>query len=269
MKKHFSLPFILLTMLFSQVIISQVSTDLRPPIKSPEVNKFEQYMNLPVNLVSGTPQISIPIYNLSYDGMSLPISLEYDASGVKVEDIASSVGLKWSLNVGGIVSRIIKGAPDEGVVSNAQSIININGYYKDYGLSLLDSALNSFSNDPMSKYTQFNLWLADANSGKKDAQPDLFYFSTPEGGGKFVFNEARQVVYIENTDFIIKENFDNSYFKTWIATSPNGIKYKYGLDTGQAFGNNNVVEKNFSTKNIGELTNDSNYQVNSWFLSEI
>lgn len=248
---------------------AQVNTDLRPAIKSPEVNKFEQYLNMPVNLVSGTPQISIPIYNLSYDGMSLPISLEYDASGVKVEDVASSVGLKWSLNVGGTVSRIIKGAPDEGAVGSAQSIIDINGYYKDFGLSLLDSKLNAFSIDPAVRYTQFNWWLADTNSGNKDAQPDLFYFSTPEGGGKFVFNDTREVVYLENTDFIIEENFDTSYFKTWIATSPNGIKYKYGLDSGQAFGNNNVVEKNYSTKNVGELINDSNYKVNSWFLSEI
>jgi hypothetical protein len=269
MKKQFSLLLILLTVFFTQVSISQISTDLRPSVKSPEVNKFEQYMNMPVNLVSGTPQISIPIYNLSYGGMSLPISLEYDASGVKVEDIASSVGLKWSLNVGGTVSRIIKGAPDEGAVSSPQSVIGINGYYKDYGLSLLDSKLNSFSTDPTEKYTQFNLWLTDANSGKKDAQPDLFYFSTPEGGSKFIFNEQRQVVYIENTDFTIKENFDTSYFKTWIATSPNGIKYKYGLDSGQAFGNNNVVEKNYSTNNVGDITNDSNFTVNSWFLSEI
>src|SRR5690606_11476369 len=67
-----------------------INADLRPDIKSPEVNKFEQYTDLPINMVSGTPQISIPIYTLQYKGMEVPITLEYDASGVKMESIASS-----------------------------------------------------------------------------------------------------------------------------------------------------------------------------------
>ena len=272
MRKKLNL-FLFVSVLFGTTLCSaQVNTDLKPQIKSPEVNKFEQYMNMPVNLVSGTPQVSIPLYTLEYGGMKLPISLDYDASGVKVESIASSVGQNWSLNVGGVVSRIVKGAPDEGSSSvTSQSEIAVNGYYKDYGLSKLDLLLNGFSNSsPLySRYVQFNYWLADANSGKKDSQPDLFYFSTPEGGSKFVFNEQRNVVYTENTDFIIKENFVDTYFKTWTATSPGGIKYKYGIDSGSAYGNGNVVEKNYSATSIGELLNDSNFTVNSWFLSEV
>jgi hypothetical protein len=114
MKKLFLPCFFMLVFAIPQLVLGQVNTDLRPAVKSPEVNKFEQYMNMPVNLVSGTPQVNIPIYTLNYGGMSLPISLEYDASGVKVESIASCVGQNWTLNVGGVVSRIVKGAPDEG-----------------------------------------------------------------------------------------------------------------------------------------------------------
>ncbi|WP_296684172.1 type IV secretion protein Rhs, partial [Flavobacterium sp.] len=202
--------------------------------------------------------------------MTLPISLEYDASGVKVESIASSVGQNWSLNVGGVVSRNAKAAPDEGAVSaSAKSIIDINGYYKDYGLSKLDLLLNNFSNSENARYTQFVWWLEDVNAGKKDAQPDLFYFSTPEGGSKFVFNDQRKVVYLENTDFMIQEDFVPNYFKTWTVTSPKGIKYKYGLDTGTNFGLNNVVEKNYTNQSINEIVFDNNYIINSWFLTEI
>lgn len=269
MKKQFNL-LVFLNILFATTICSsQVNTDLRPQVKSPEVNKFEQYMNMPVNLVSGTPQVSIPIYTLEYGGMTLPISLEYDATGVKVESIASSVGQNWSLNVGGVVSRNVKGAPDEGSVAYPKSSIMLNGYYKDYGLSRLDSELNRFSNVQNSRFIEFNWWLEDVNAGKKDAQPDLFYFSTPEGGSKFVFNDQRKVVYLENTDFMIQEEYVPSYFKTWMVTSPKGTKYKFGLDTGTEFGVNNAVEKNYSNQSIDEIAFANNFIINSWFLTEM
>ncbi len=270
MRNTIYLLYVVSVLCITTTAMAQINTDLRPQVKSPEVNKFEQYMNMPVNLVSGTPQVSIPIYTLEYGGMSLPISLEYDASGVKVESIASSVGQNWSLNVGGVVSRNAKGAPDEGAVSwSAKSIIDINGYYKDYGLSKLDLLLNNFSNINNARYTQFVWWLEDVNAGKKDAQPDLFYFSTPEGGSKFVFNEQRKVVYLENTDFMIQEDYVPSYFRTWLVTSPKGTKYKFGLDTGTNFGVNNAVEKNYTNQSIDEIVFDTNYIINSWFLTEI
>lgn len=261
---------IFLNILFATTLCSsQVNTDLRPQVKSPEVNKFEQYMNMPVNLVSGTPQVSIPIYTLEYGGMTLPISLEYDASGVKVESIASSVGQNWSLNVGGVVSRNTKGAPDEGAVGYPKSSIMVNGYYKDYGLTKLEEALSTYSNVENSRYLQFNWWLEDVNAGKKDSQPDLFYFSTPEGGSKFVFNDQRKVVYLENTDFMIQEEYLPSYFKTWMVTSPKGTKYKFGLDTGTDFGVNNAVEKNYCNQSIDEIAFANNFIINAWFLTEI
>jgi hypothetical protein len=263
MKKQFSLLFILLTMFFSQISKSQVSTDLRPAIKSPEVNKFEQYTNMPVNLVSGTPQIDIPIYTLNYSGMTLPISLTYDASGVKVESIASSVGQNWSLNIGGTVSRIIKGGPDEGNLYGPQrkSRIQTSGYYLDYGLSNLNNTLNTYSEtgEPINRYGEFNIWMNDVFQSYLDAQPDLYYFSTPEGGAKFVFNDHREIVYLENTDFIIKETFNsNTNTFTWNATSPIGIKYSFGA--------NSVSERSIIS-NVGELVYQ--YNTNAWFLNEM
>jgi YD repeat-containing protein len=272
MKKTIYLLYALSVLCSTSTVMAQINTDMRPQVKSPEVNKFEQYMNMPVNLVSGTPQVSIPLYTLEYAGMTLPISLEYDASGVKVESIASSVGQNWSLNVGGVVSRNTKGAPDEGSVSaSTKSLISINGYYKDYGLSKLDQLLNNFSNtEPVfAKYSQFGWWLEDVNAGKRDGQPDLFYFSTPEGGSKFVFNDQRKVVYLENTDFMIQEDFVPNYFRTWLVTSPKGTKYKFGLDTGTEFGLNNAVEKNYTNQSVNEIVFDNNFIINSWFLTEI
>ena len=253
-----------LLIIITTISQGQNNTDLRPVVKSPEVNKFEQYMNMPVNMVSGTPQVNIPIYTLEYGGMTLPISLEYDASGVKVENIASSVGQNWSLNVGGVVSRIVKGAPDDGdyLVNGLNYDLNIKGFYRDYGLTKLDNALGNAST-----YGNFIGWLQDCAKGKQDAQPDLFYFSTPQGGTKFVFNKNREVVYLENTDFLIKEDFVTN-FRSWAATAPNGIQYKFGLNNASS-NSDNIVEQNFTNQGKNDAVNYTNFISNAWFLTEI
>lgn len=80
---------------------------------SPEAQAFTKYGNTSVNLYTGTPDITIPIANLKGRELEIPISLSYDASGVKVEQIASWVGINWNLNVGGVVTRNVVGYPDD------------------------------------------------------------------------------------------------------------------------------------------------------------
>ncbi|MCK4662468.1 MAG: hypothetical protein KAT68_06365, partial [Bacteroidales bacterium] len=66
-----------------------------------------------VNLYTGVPSINLPLYKLQTKEFSLPISLSYNASGIKVEQVASWVGLGWSLNAGGVVTRVVNGSPDD------------------------------------------------------------------------------------------------------------------------------------------------------------
>ena len=93
------------------------NTDFTPPIdfipKSPEATHIEQYGNLSVNHSTGVPDISIPLHTIEYGDVKIPISISYLATGIKVNDISSSVGLKWMLNAGGQVSRNIIGKADE------------------------------------------------------------------------------------------------------------------------------------------------------------
>lgn len=66
-----------------------------------------------VNLCTGKASTSIPIYTYQGRETSLPISLNYTANGIKVEELASSVGLGWSLNVGGRINRVVNAQPDD------------------------------------------------------------------------------------------------------------------------------------------------------------
>ncbi len=67
-----------------------------------------------VNNYTGIPSISVPIYNYSHQsGLNMNISLDYFAGGIKVADAPSSVGMSWNLNVGGIITRTVRGIPDD------------------------------------------------------------------------------------------------------------------------------------------------------------
>ncbi|MBC7919870.1 MAG: hypothetical protein H7Z75_02150 [Ferruginibacter sp.] len=82
-----------------------------PP--SPEAAALGKYGALPVGLYTGVPSISVPLYEIKGRRLTLPVSLNYHASGVRVDEVASWVGLGWTLNAGGVITRSVKGMPDE------------------------------------------------------------------------------------------------------------------------------------------------------------
>lgn len=81
-----------------------------PP--SPTAASLGKYGDQQANLFSGTPGVNIPIYEIKSNGLSVPLSLSYSSSGLKVTEAASWVGLGWTLNGIGVVTRIVRGAPD-------------------------------------------------------------------------------------------------------------------------------------------------------------
>ena len=103
-----------------------------PPVlipNSPEATEFIKHGNTPVNMYAGKPDINIPIYTIKGRKFNMPISLNYDAGGIKVSQIATQVGLGWSLQTGGMISRVTNGKPDH-VLETASRYYN--SYYTDY-----------------------------------------------------------------------------------------------------------------------------------------
>ena len=97
--------------LFSQVE-PQAKLEKVVPM-SPTAASLAKYGDIPVNYYSGAPSISIPLFNVSSGKLNFPVNMSYQFNGLKVEEIASWVGLGWSLNAGGSISRSVRGTPDE------------------------------------------------------------------------------------------------------------------------------------------------------------
>lgn len=134
---------------------------------SATLGKFGDY---PVSYYTGIPDISVPIYEIKSGDISVPITLNYHASGIKVTDIASFVGLGWSLQAGGQISRRVMGGKADEVE---------NGYLS--GKTRLTSAINT-SLDSDQDY------LNSILKGEYDVEPDILSYNFMGKGGKFFFN---------------------------------------------------------------------------------
>lgn len=71
---------------------------------APTAGELMRYADIPVDWAHGIPSIEIPLYTIECGELSLPITLSYHAGGIKVDQVATWVGLGWSLNAGGAVT---------------------------------------------------------------------------------------------------------------------------------------------------------------------
>jgi YD repeat-containing protein len=67
-------------------------------LSSPDVYTFEKYNLNPANHHVGKLDISIPIFTISAGNINYPLNLAYNFGGIKVDQLASDVGLGWSLS---------------------------------------------------------------------------------------------------------------------------------------------------------------------------
>jgi hypothetical protein len=138
--------------------------------KSPNSTASAKYGDYPVNLYSGLPDISIPLYTVEAGGLKVPIVLSYHASGLKVNELASYVGAGWSLNASGEITRQVVGTPDEGPGGYFGGLVNI-------------AALSPDHSDADATY----LW-ATVTGNAHDNRPDIFSYNIPGHNGKFFFD---------------------------------------------------------------------------------
>src|SRR5438093_8973344 len=139
--------------------------------QTPEVSAINKAIETPVSYYSGVPNISIPLYEIKVKDITVPVTLDYHAGGIRVDQDPTWVGLGWSLNYGGQITRKVRGAPDE-------------KYYL-FGANNSAYSVNYFNQLPMtdnpdSIYGQIDnrmSYITQAKYGNKDYMPDEFYYS--------------------------------------------------------------------------------------------
>jgi hypothetical protein len=235
-------------------------------IASPTAASLGKYGDFPVSYNTGLPNINIPIYTVKSGSLSLPISLSYHASGLKVQEGASWVGAGWALNAGGVITRTVVGGPDDRGIQATN--ICYAGHYSDSGYSRY-----GFIYRPGATGAAFDgYWPDDLTfcQGYKDAEPDLYFFNFGGYSGKFYFNDDRTPIFVPEEDFKVAPDLNNGSggngFEGFVMTTPDGVKYYFGRT-----GNDttvNPIEITFpSTIRNGPA--NANAAVSSWYLNKI
>lgn len=86
-----------------------------PSIATPTPTPFSfvQYGNIPLEGNDGAFSTSIPLISERYHDIEIGVSLGYKSAGVDIDALGGSTGTDWILNVGGAVTRVMRGLPDE------------------------------------------------------------------------------------------------------------------------------------------------------------
>ena len=196
---------------------AQDNTYDRTPIASPTAAGLGKYVDFPVNKHTGIPEINIDIYKIEAGNLKVPISISNHPSGLRVLEPSSWVGAGFSLNAGGMITRTVRGAPDERLTS---TIFNQDkGFFSDTGY------MRSFYNGLLQD------WQGVA-AGRLDAEPDLYFFNFNGYSGKFFFSDDRRPIILadgKSQDIQIEANYNGSgSIYNFKLTTPDGTVYWFG-----------------------------------------
>jgi hypothetical protein len=178
----------MLCLLWPGIAHAQPLKSYVPP--APNAAGLGTYGQIPISEYSGVPEIRIPLYSIETDGFKLPIAVSYHSGGFKVADEASWVGLGWSLNAGGVITRTKRHKDD----------FSTNGFYR--------------------------VRAADRGCGNGvDQEPDIFYYNLGTQSGKFIItgpdnNNAVRSFTKDNLKFVYQSG-------SWILTTGEGIVYRF------------------------------------------
>ncbi len=172
--------FLLIITLLSFTCYSQNPNSYGPIIPlTPNAASLGKFGDTQIGLYTGQPNVSIPLYTINYPTLTVPISLTYSYSGLKVEEYPSWVGAGWSLDATGVITRQTRSLPDE----------SPKGYNGGNSMGQTVSAFinaGAVASDPV-----FATFLTGVKDGVNDTEPDMFVFHFPGYSGKFFFDQTQ------------------------------------------------------------------------------
>jgi hypothetical protein len=240
-----------LFLLFAGIVpysYGQEQQSITPP--SPEAAAMMRSINIPVSHYTGTASINIPFYTISAGGVQVPVSLGYQASGIKVKDMETWVGLGWRLSTGGRISRMVRGAQaDE------------EGYSRVSGTPDGEQAnnLSSWNTDK----------IDERNDAEFDSEPDLFFFEISGKSGQFVADYNGDVHLIPYQGIQVKWN-RTPYSSTFTVTDESGNRYYFNeveTTVSEDLDNKEDVKDWITSWNLSRIVTSQNDTIRYYYTS--
>ncbi|WP_207948637.1 hypothetical protein, partial [Aquimarina spinulae] len=233
--------------MLSAVMSGQELPDLAPP--TPEVAAMGKYLDVPVSLFTGTPNISIPLASISEGILNASVSVSYHASGIRVGEMASRVGLGWSLHGGGMISRQVRGIADD----HTEGFINTSNTIDHY-----------FAQDANGRSQLFQSAISD----NQDFESDVYHINVAGLSGKFFFNQNGTIVMHQKSDLKIVALRDGITISGWQVTTPEGVLYSFGEIPGTTQQVAEIKETRFFSQGTN-LPSKISVHTTGWYLTQI
>ncbi|NER12850.1 hypothetical protein GWK08_05320 [Leptobacterium flavescens] len=217
--------FILTNTLLGRAQEIPLKIDYSP--KSPDVSSLFDFSDVSVGYYTGSINTNIPLGNLSEGPLTTNVSLSYATSGNKVAERATWVGLGWNLNAAGIITREVRGKPDDSD--------NTLGFFKFLDTRNFDSIDDITA---LSESDKAALYFG-LTSECLEAEPDVFNFRVGDLQGTFMFDWDGSLKVACNRKIEIDYTQQpNSYeISEWRITDDLGNKYVFSArETNQIIG---------------------------------
>lgn len=198
---------------------------------SPKAWSFMNYGNYSVSHYTGTIDIGVDLFSEKVQNFDLKLGVSYNFLDNKPSTLPSQLGLGFSLNIGGCVTRVVRGLPDEK-----------NGYIANAGNK---------------QYFQQNStnYINDVIRRDIDNQPDIFYYKFGDYAGSFYFDDNKNIVQDNFSNMKIEVIYGASDIYGVVFIDHQGVKYEF----------KNYEESTYSPKTLG-----ANGRYNSaWWITKI
>ena len=268
LKLFFASIFLLIIPVFNIVAQEEIAQ-----VPTPNAADFGRFGDIPVSPYSGRANVEVPIYSTTQRGVTLDVKLTYDTSGLPMNGLPGWTGHGWSLNVGGVITRSVKGKSDELIYPSSFNILPTYSYFQSPG------ALSRI-------YEDDEVFKDSIEVAHNDFAPDIFYFNFMGKTGRFVLGNDGEwkVDSEENLDVLLDVSKDSSFIKPYFdkyipggplsgTDAPQIIKgFTIVDDKGNRYifgGNNSYIEYSipFFSATIAEMWHT--WMSSAWYLRQI
>lgn len=212
-------------------------------VPSPDIATLGTYGTVPVSLFTGTPDISVPLYDLRVGNYTFPITATYHTGTVKPHTQPGTLGLGWSLRSDGYISRTVHGVYDE-----KQCRQYVHGYYGHA------KEMKGMTHEHFKRIIRDSTRTDGVSHAWYELAPDEFSFDFCGYSGRFYLNEDGGWTVVSDKDIKLEFNADGDgfvycdalddripefrgwpykkenqrYFNKFTLITPDGCRYEFG-----------------------------------------
>ncbi|MES2111613.1 MAG: hypothetical protein V4577_22840 [Bacteroidota bacterium] len=228
---------------------------------------FGQAVN--VDPLTGAGRVAIPVYTFSKGQVTFPVTLVYSGNGVRTKDVEGTAGIGWNLLTGGMISRTLRGLPDDGSADNSSNArygwMHTSNTAVSYITGIDDNVGNCTNETSDLSYISSHFPIT------MDTEPDIFNVNAPGLSCQLIFDRTlatpafRPIGY---QDLKISYTTSGTKITSFTITNDKGITYLFDVPESASLRTASTGTPKYFTTKYQQYQNGINYY-DAWYLSKI